>query len=102
MHVSSCAAAFTDDVMVARVHRFALPPGHLRRCVLFQLTCALGYMHATGVVHRDLKPANVLLDLDCHVRLCDFGLCRTIPTAGQGGALATPRADAPGAAAASG
>lgn len=28
-------------------------------------------------MHRDLKPANVLLNSNCHVRLCDFGLART-------------------------
>ncbi|CAJ1381761.1 unnamed protein product [Effrenium voratum] len=30
------------------------------------------------VLHRDLKPANVLLNSNCHVRVCDFGLARTV------------------------
>ena len=28
-------------------------------------------------MHRDIKPANILMDHDCVVKLCDFGLART-------------------------
>lgn len=49
-----------------------------RQCVAYQLTCALGHMHARKALHRDLKPPNVLLDADCRVKLCDFGLTRTV------------------------
>ncbi|CAD6884305.1 unnamed protein product [Tilletia laevis] len=39
------------------------------------------YMHAANVVHRDLKPGNLLVNADCALRLCDFGLARafTLP-----------------------
>lgn len=57
-----------------------------RQCVAFQLTCALGHMHATNALHRDLKPPNVLLDERCRVQLCDFGLTRTVPRTCTGGA----------------
>jgi len=30
------------------------------------------------VLHRDLKPANVLINEDCTVKLCDYGLARSI------------------------
>jgi len=30
------------------------------------------------VLHRDIKPANVLVNEDCTVKLCDFGLARSI------------------------
>ena len=29
-------------------------------------------------MHRDIKPSNLLLNSDCHVKLCDFGLCRSV------------------------
>ena len=29
-------------------------------------------------MHRDLKPSNVLVDENCDVKLCDFGLARTV------------------------
>ena len=39
-----------------------------------QITGALAYAHARGVVHRDIKPANILLDEDGNAYLSDFGI----------------------------
>ena len=33
-------------------------------------------MHSVGIVHRDLKPNNILINSDCEIKLCDFGLAR--------------------------
>jgi mitogen-activated protein kinase 1/3 len=41
------------------------------------LLCAIKYLHDSNVLHRDLKPANVLLNEDCTVKLCDYGLARS-------------------------
>lgn len=38
----------------------------------------LKYIHCAGVLHRDLKPANVLINQDCSVKICDFGLARSV------------------------
>merc|ERR1711870_85665 len=54
----------------------------------YQISRALCYLHSAGVAHRDLKPANVLVNKDCAVKLCDFGLARGgILRAHGGGAL---------------
>ena len=33
--------------------------------IVYNLLCAVNYMHSAGVVHRDLKPANLLLNTNC-------------------------------------
>ena len=46
--------------------------------IVYNLLCSIKYMHESNVLHRDLKPANVLLNEDCTVKLCDYGLARSI------------------------
>ncbi|KER33047.1 kinase domain protein [Opisthorchis viverrini] len=54
--------------------------------IFYQLLRAVKFIHSANVIHRDLKPSNVLLDSDCHVKLCDFGLTRSLssPSTGSG------------------
>ena len=33
-------------------------------------------MHSAGVLHRDLKPRNLLVNSNCDLKICDFGLSR--------------------------
>jgi len=47
--------------------------------ISYNLFCALKFMHTANVLHRDLKPANILIDTNCNVKICDFGLSRTMP-----------------------
>ena len=42
----------------------------------FQLLNGLAYTHAQGITHRDIKPDNVMMGIDGHVKLIDFGLSR--------------------------
>ena len=44
----------------------------------YNLLCALQYLHSANIIHRDLKPANVLIDSKCRVKICDFGLARSL------------------------
>lgn len=48
------------------------------RYILYQLMKGLKFMHSAEVIHRDLKPSNLLLNSDCHLRICDFGLARSL------------------------
>ncbi|KAJ5102636.1 hypothetical protein N7532_003165 [Penicillium argentinense] len=43
---------------------------------LYQMMRGLKYVHSAGVVHRDLKPSNILVNENCDLKICDFGLAR--------------------------
>ena len=54
-----------------------LQPVHIRY-VSYQLVSAVKFIHSAGVIHRDIKPSNILIDSNSRVKLCDFGLGRTV------------------------
>ena len=46
--------------------------------ILYQILRALYFLHSAGIIHRDFKPSNVLINEDCTVKLCDFGMSRAL------------------------
>ncbi|KAJ7505478.1 protein kinase C1 [Mycena galericulata] len=41
-----------------------------------EVLLALEYFHKNGIIYRDLKLDNILLTLDGHVKVADYGLCK--------------------------
>jgi len=46
--------------------------------IMYNLLCAMNYLHSANIVHRDIKPSNLLISDVCSVKICDFGLSRSI------------------------
>jgi serine/threonine protein kinase len=44
---------------------------------LYQVLRGLKYIHSANILHRDLKPSNLLVNANCDLKICDFGLSRT-------------------------
>jgi len=42
----------------------------------YQILRGLLYLHSANVIHRDLKPSNILVNKNCDLKICDFGLAR--------------------------
>lgn len=48
------------------------------RRISYNILKSLEFLHESGVLHRDIKPANILINENCEIKLCDFGLARKI------------------------
>jgi mitogen-activated protein kinase 15 len=68
---------FMDTDLHAVIRANILEEVH-KQYIMYQLLKALKYMHSAGMLHRDMKPSNMLLNSDCLVKVCDFGLARSI------------------------
>uniref|UniRef100_A0A8C1I925 Mitogen-activated protein kinase 15 n=1 Tax=Cyprinus carpio TaxID=7962 RepID=A0A8C1I925_CYPCA len=69
---------FMDTDLHAVIKKGSLLKDIHKRYVMYQLLKATKYLHSGNVIHRDQKPSNILLDSDCFVKLCDFGLARSL------------------------
>ncbi|EAR83980.2 MAP kinase (macronuclear) [Tetrahymena thermophila SB210] len=45
---------------------------------IYQILRGLKYIHSANVIHRDLKPRNLLVNSNCDLKICDFGLARSV------------------------
>ena len=48
------------------------------RYLAYQIFKGLKYMHSAKLLHRDLKPSNLLVNSMCDLKICDFGLVRSL------------------------
>ncbi|KAJ1517339.1 MAP kinase Pmk1 [Coelomomyces lativittatus] len=68
-----------QELMETDMHRVirsqCLSDDHCQYFV-YQTLRALKNLHSAGVIHRDLKPSNLLLNANCDLKICDFGLAR--------------------------
>lgn len=70
-----CDGGDLFDYLRKRGKPFREPQG---RRIAAEILLALEHIHGLGVVYRDLKLENVLLDLEGHVRIADFGLSKML------------------------
>jgi mitogen-activated protein kinase 1/3 len=79
---------FIQELMQTDLHRVIrtqhLTDDHCQYFV-YQTLRALKSIHSADIVHRDLKPANLLLNANCDLKVCDFGLARSVKTSVPGG-----------------
>ena len=84
---ASCPENFNDvymvvDLMETDLHRIVYSKQSLSidhvQYFIYQILRALKYMHSANVIHRDLKPSNLLVNSNCDLKVCDFGLARGI------------------------
>jgi mitogen-activated protein kinase 1/3 len=85
-------ASFKDvylvyELMDSDLHHIIKSSQHLSndhcKYFLFQLLRGLKYLHSANILHRDLKPGNLLVNANCELKICDFGLARTGRDNGQ-------------------
>ena len=68
------------ESLAARLRRTGRPEPAFTLRVLREMSAALDYTHARGVIHRDIKPGNVMLDAAGVAKIMDFGIARIADT----------------------
>ncbi|XP_061162468.1 serine/threonine-protein kinase NLK-like isoform X1 [Saccostrea cucullata] len=68
------------QLMQSDLHKIIVSPQPLTsdhvKVFLYQILRGLKYLHSARVLHRDIKPGNLLVNSNCVLKICDFGLAR--------------------------
>lgn len=70
------------EILASDLHKVIISNIHLSlfeiRHIVYNILCGIKYIHSCSVLHRDLKPGNILLGEGCRIKICDFGLARSV------------------------
>jgi len=68
------------QLMQSDLHKIIVSPQHLSadhiKVFLYQILRGVKYLHSSKIIHRDIKPGNLLVNSNCVLKICDFGLAR--------------------------
>jgi mitogen-activated protein kinase 15 len=49
-----------------------------KKYIIYQIAAAIKYIHSADLIHRDIKPSNILINTQSKIKICDFGLVRSV------------------------
>ncbi|CAH8539638.1 unnamed protein product [Heterobilharzia americana] len=71
---------FLFELMQTDLHKIIVSPQPLSldhvKIFVYQILRGLKYLHSARIIHRDIKPGNMLVNSNCLLKICDFGLAR--------------------------
>ncbi|EDO30527.1 predicted protein [Nematostella vectensis] len=69
-----------SELMQSDLHKIIVSPQPLTadhvKVFLYQILRGLKYLDSAKILHRDIKPGNLLVNSNCLLKICDFGLAR--------------------------
>jgi serum/glucocorticoid-regulated kinase 2 len=68
----------TGGEIFFHLNNFKRFPEPLAKFYFIEIVLAFEYLHSKDIVYRDIKPENILIDIEGHVKIADFGLAKLI------------------------